>query len=561
MTMMTTISRACDKAGHTAGLFVCLLAVLASPAAAQSGKYKAQRFDVTITPQGGDIVVTEAVTFEFQADTFKRVWREIPASRTDGIEIVEARMDDVVFTPGEGAGHIEVSGRNRVRVQWNFAPVASPSAHIFDLKYIVRGVIYRDHESDVLRWRALPTEHRYPIDASHISISTAGGFIGQQPEAHRVGSVSVSTLPPGLMIDATNIRSNGWILADVRYPKGAMISALPKWQEQRDYADSLAPRWLASAAAVLGLGLLIVFGARQGYSAPASLGDETTTTTPPEPLPAAMAAALAAKGRASGYQGISSIVDLADRGVLTIHELSRTLGVRQYEVRQVPGQHALEPHEETAISIAFGGRGEPVNLSRVRGRLGRGARKFVNAVNADLERRGLLDPGRMAARNRMTAIAIGLLMLAPLGSVAVAALIPKYQAWPFLLPLGALIAGIVGIITAASMTPLSDRGAMEGARWRGFKRYLKTLAADRDERDVLTIDTRWIVYAIAVGLGSQWSRLLKARPGIAPDWFIAVPGDDGGFAAFVGSQAAVSAGHGGGGVGGGAAGGGSSGAG
>jgi len=556
---MMTLSRTGDRLGHVLRV-LSVLAALAVPAAAQTGGYKAQRFDVTITPQGGDIVVTEAITFEFESGTFKRVWREIPASRTDGIEIVEARMDDVVFSPGDGAGHTEVSGRNRVRVQWNFTPIASPSAHFFDLKYIVRGVIFRENESDVLRWRALPTEHRYAIDASHISIATSGGFLGR-PESHRVGNLSISTLPPGLMIDAANIRSNGWILADVRYPRGTMISALPKWQQQREYANSLAPRWLATAAAVLALGLLIVLGVRQGYSAPASIGDETTTATPPDALPAAMAAALAAKGRASGYQGIASIVDLADRGVLTIHELPRTLGIRQYEVRQVPGQHTIEPHEETAINIAFGGRGDPVNLSRLRGRLARGGRRFVNAVNADLERRGLLDAARKAARDRSTGIAIALLILAPLSAVAVAPLIPRYEAWPFLLPLALLVSGIVGIIAAASMSPLSDRGAMEGARWRGFKRYLKTLAVDREERGAITIDTRWIVYAIAVGLAAQWSRLLKARPGLAPEWFVAAPGDDGAFAAFVGSQAAVSAGHSGGAGGGGAAGGGSSGAG
>lgn len=557
--MTMTLSRACDRAGHVLRLLL-VLACLASPAAAQSAGYKAQRFDVSITPQGGDIVVSEAITFEFQSGTFKRVWREIPTSRTDGIDIVEARMDDVVFTPGDGAGHIEVSGSNRRRVQWNFAPVASPSAHIFDLKYIVRGVIYRENESDVLRWRALPTEHRYAIDASHISIATAGGFLGT-PATHRVGNVSMSTLPPGLMIDASDIRSNGWIVADVRYPKGTMISSLPKWQERREYADSLGSRWLAGAGAVLALGLLIVFGSRQGYSVPTSIGDETTTTTPPDALPAAMAAALTAKGHASGYQGIATIVDLADRGVLTVHELPRTMGVRQYEVRQVAGQHPLEPHEQAAIDIAFGGRGDHVNLSRLRGRMARGGRRFVNAVNADLERRGLLDPARKAARDRLTVIAVVLLIMAPLGSVAVAPLIPTYQAWPFLLPLALFVAGMVGILTAASMSPLSDRGAMEGARWRGFRRYLKTLAGDREERGGMSVDTRWIVYAIAVGLAAQWARLLKARPGVAPEWFVAVPGDNGGFAAFVGSQAAVSAGHGGGVASGGAAGGGGSGAG
>src|SRR5690242_3895751 len=77
MTMTMTLARACDRAGHVVRILV-VLAALATPATAQSGAYKAQRFDVNISPQGGDIVVTEAITFEFQSGTFKRVWREIP---------------------------------------------------------------------------------------------------------------------------------------------------------------------------------------------------------------------------------------------------------------------------------------------------------------------------------------------------------------------------------------------------------------------------------------------------------------------------------------------------
>ena len=89
------------------------------------------------------------------------------------------------------------------------------------------------------------------------------------------------------------------------------------------------------------------------------------------------------------------------------------------------------------------------------------------------------------------------------------------------------------------------------------------LAGKKDAEGSITIDSRWIVYAIAVGLATQWARYLKTHPGVVPPWFLAASRDDrGAFAAFLGSQAIVSGGHGGGaGGGGGAAGGGGSGAG
>src|SRR4029079_2062870 len=161
-------------------------AVMAPPAAAaQSGAYKAQRFDVAATPRHGDLDVTETITFQFQSGTFRRVWRDIPARRTDGIEIVEARMDGQAMPRGEGEGHITVAGSSRVRVQWNFAP-AGASVHTFVLHYLARGVVYREDGRDVLLGRPLRTEHRYAIDPSRI-VFTADDGDALPLETHRVG--------------------------------------------------------------------------------------------------------------------------------------------------------------------------------------------------------------------------------------------------------------------------------------------------------------------------------------------------------------------------------------
>ena len=128
------------------------------------------------------------------------------------------------------------------------------------------------------------------------------------------------------------------------------------------------------------------------------------------------------------------------------------------------------------------------------------------------------------------------------------------------MPLGLVVAGIVGCIAAATITPLSDQGLVEAARWRGFKRHLKTIASRRYDGGA-DVPPRWIVYAIAAGLAYQWSRLLKRRPDLAPAWFLAAGPDSGAaFAVFVGGHSGGGAGGGGGG-GGGAAGGGGSGAG
>jgi hypothetical protein len=112
---------------------------------------------------------------------------------------------------------------------------------------------------------------------------------------------------------------------------------------------------------------------------------------------------------------------------------------------------------------------------------------------------------------------------------------------------------------AAAATPLSDEGLLEAARWRGFKRYLRVLASGDEEGAAASVPSRWLVYAIALGLGYYWGRYLKRHPRSAPSWFRAATADGGqSFAVFMGSHAGASAGGGGGGA---AGGGGGSGAG
>jgi hypothetical protein len=564
MIMTTTVSPRRDREGHrraAPALVLLSLLVHAAPVSAQrSGSYDAARFDVAARVVGGDLEVTETITFRFHDGSFRRVWRDIPTSRTDGIDILDASLDGTPFGRGEGPGHIRITGRNRVKVEWQFEPVG-PSTHTFVLRYRARGVVYRSGDHDVVRWRLLPTEHRYTIAESRSTISAPAPIVGSPAiETRRVGASSHETGDGDLTVAASNISRNGWLIAEARYPAGRLISALPGWQERHDRARALAPRWAAAAAALFAAGLLLVFALRQGYQRPSIELDEATTTDPPEPLPAALASVLAANGSPGGYGSSATIFDLADRGVLAVRELPPSLGIRSYELSQAPGPHDLAEHEREALRIAFGDRSENVTLSKARSRLARSSRRFSAAVNRDLASRGYLDPARQAIRDRVMAASVVLLAASAIGAVAMATLIPRFAGWPFLLPAALGAAGLVGVGLAVKTSPLSDAGLVQAGRWRGFKRFLRSTIDMRpgDARRP-PLDARWLVYGIAVGLARQWARYLKSYPGAAPHWFQAAsPHEDAAFAAFVGSQAATS-GSAGGGTG--AAGGGGSGAG
>lgn len=572
MTMQNTLRAWCDRTGHNAAvasakaglaalaLLVTACLATALPAAAEGpGKYAARRVDVAVTVlDNGGLDVTETIQFEFQTGTFKKVWREIPTQRTDGIEILQARMDGITFPRGEDPGQIDVSGRNRIKVEWRFPPTG-PSVHTFELRYIARGVAYREGDRDVVRWRLLPLEHKYAIATVRGTLTASVPPIqAREPESRRTGAVSQTQEGSTVEITAADVRTNGWVIAELRYPAGLLTSAGPGWQQRHEYATALGPRWTTAACVIFGVSLFLLAGARHPYSAPHVGHDETTTTTPPEPLPAAVAAVLAAKGGTMGYRPATTLLDLADRGLLTVRELPRSLGSRNYELARIQHLPALDEHEHAAIDIAFAGQ-ENVTMSKAQARLARNGRRFTTAVNRDLATRGFLDVRRKAVRDKLTVLSAMLLIASGVACIAAAALIRGFEGWPFLVPLALAAAGLVGLVMVSATAPLSDPGLMQANRWRGFRRHLKSMADSKHDHGAISVSPRWIVYGIAVGLATQWARYLKHNPAAAPPWFVAAtPDRAGAFAGFVGSNAASS---GGGTGGGGAAGGGGSGAG
>lgn len=562
MTMIPKLARRRDRAGHRLLLASVLLVTMVSPAAAASRQYVAQRFDaaIRVTP-GGDLEVRETVTFDFQAGTFEKVWREIPGRRTDGIEILDATMDDVPVTQGRGPGHVVLSGRQRTRVEWQFTPVG-PSTHTFGLKYRVRRVVFTDERGDVVAWRALPTEHGYRIASSLVTLDL--------PDAHAttplverrgVGAATIAVDDRSVVVRASEIARNGWIAIETVLPSRRIVAVQPEWRQREIAAASLGPRWAAGAAAMAMAGILIVVGVRRHYDRPLVVETESMAVAMPEQLPPALAGALLSRGRVQVGHALATLVDLANRGVLLVRELPKPFGTRQYELAQVPGRHELLPHEEAALTIAFAGDGDEVNLSKARGRLVRNARRFAAAAEADLLARGLIDPGRRAIRDRLLAIGIVFMMTGAIAVIPLAMLVDRFGPWPLLLPLGLVIAAFAGIIGSASTTALSNDGVVRAARWRGFRRYLKSALADRQVHEPGALAARDLPLALALGLGSQYSRYLTRHPGALPPWFAAADAHDGGmaWAAFIGTTS-----HGAGGAGagaGGAAGGGGSGAG
>jgi hypothetical protein len=548
---------------------LCAVLLAAFSGAAHAKEYSAERFDARIELlRGGALRVTERVLVRFQSGTFTQFYREVPGRRTDGIEVIAASMDGAVLPAGEGPGQVQIRDASRTRITWRF-PKASGSSHLFELVYIVRGAIRQTEDGDALAWRALPGQHAYRIASSTIDIVLPGEPIAPPSlETRRVGGTSVAVEGTEVRIHARDIRANGWVDVGIRLPRGSLIDAPPQWQQREVAIRQSAPMWMIGAAAVLIAGLMLIFGVRQGYDAPP--GDGTGVSAGPvlpDTLPPALAGALVANGSARFEHAMATLFALADRGEVTIEEQPRSLGQHNFVVTRTGARSPLAAHEQRALDVIFADEEGPersVGLGKARSRLTKHFKKFSTAVEGEMAAAGLMDEGRRAVRKRFLGIGVIALIaacVAPLGALFT---IDGYGAWPMLIPVALAVVGVTALICYAAHTPLSNSAVRRAEQWRGFKRYLRDIARDRQTSPSDSAMRQWLPFAVATGLAPAWAAYLKRHRGGAPRWFHALADGDSGhaFAAFVGVGGAghSSSAHGGGGGGGGAAGGGSSGA-
>ena len=547
-------------------VLAALVALVATPVFADN-RYSADRYDSRIEfVDGGAIRVIETIAIRFEQGTFTQFYRAIPVRRTDGINIVSARMDGEPMGEQNGDRGIEVSRSSNVRVTWRFPPT-SDATHVFELTYLAHGVVRQGSDADVLAWRILPTEHRYPITSSTIDIVLpAEQTIAPSLDNHRVGDYTVHVSDGLIRINASAIRGNGWVQASVRLPPGSVISGPPEWQRHEDEINARAGVWITTAGLVLIAGFVLLFFVRQQYDSPGEpfVVALPHTTVPPDQLSPSIAGALLTNGSPRLEQAMAAIVSLANRGELRIDEQARILGQRHFVIARTAQKRPLAPYEETLLDILFGANGDrTVALGKARNRLMRHFRKFKTALEPAMQSAGLIDEDRRAVRMRFAHIAAACLIAAGASAFALAFVVERFGPWPMLVALAVGITGVTALICFAAHTPLSNEGIRRAREWRGFRQYLRDIARDREPSPGERMMQQSLPYAVALGLAQSWASYLKRHRSAAPEWFRAVSAGAGdgavAFSSFVASGGAGA--HGGGPAGAGAAaGGGASGA-
>jgi hypothetical protein len=550
----------------------CILFATACARPAFAKSYSADRFDSTVRVlPDGTLEVTETVVFRFQDGTFREVFREIPARRTDGIEVVRAEMQGEPLPFGTESGTAEVRQRNgRVRVVWRFRPVENVT-RTFVLNYRVKGALREEGGADLLVWRGTPGEHAYTIGTSTLRFELPALPLAEPGVSTRkTGSFDVVRSGNAVEVRAARIGTNGWIDTALRLPAGSVLTTPPLWQQRAAHIQAQALNWIAGAATVIAAGFLLMIAWRQGYDRPPDPEAPRAASPPaPDDLGPALGGVVAANGGPTLEHAMATLFALADRDEIEIEEKPRGLfGQRNFQITRRAPHTTIAPYERRVLDLAFGGTsapGETATLSQARSRITRGFRKVSADLRQALATAGLLDQARIGLRRRYQIFGIVMLVTALGALIPAVVMIDDRGPWTLLIPASLLIVGVSALIFGATITPLSDEGYRRGHRWRAYRDYLSRVARGREPSTGVML-SNVLPIAIGLGLAASWAKFLKTQGLPAPPWFRALPsgGDNAAFVAFIahGGASAQGGAHGAAGGGAGAAaGGGASGAG
>jgi len=555
---------------------ILVLVLLLWPGTALGAKeYSADRFDVQAAVQAdGSLLVTETVVFRFIGGPFTYVFRELPTDYTDGITEITASMDGVALSPGQGAGQVESSGRDPIKVTWRFAPT-SDSTHTFVLRYRMLGVIRQERDADLLLWYALPTDYDYRIASSTVRVTfPSTATLLSAPEV-RQGRATVETGAGQVTFSARDLKADSTLLVTLRFPPGSLVEAPPQWQVRQAQAQQAVPGFLAAALAVLAVGAvgLVAFWTRQRREPAALAAGELSYTAPPSDLSPAIAGVITSSGaQASWSQALGTLFELGRRGVLSIEESPEHKWYRQQDfllqLREQPAE--LRPHERGLLELLFTdktGLSSSIKLSELSSSLRTRSRwkQFSEPLKEEMQAAGFFSPERQQARNKLLIAGGVLLALAVVALAGAILVVERFQAGPFLIPASLFLLSMAAFVLAGIFSPLSDQGAAEATRWKSFARFLRDATKGREPVWGLEMFERYLPYAASFGMAVAWVKAFQKQGGLEiPAWFhslAATPQQS--MASFVAMTSAAHSSGGGGaaGAGGGAAGGGGSGAG
>lgn len=514
------------------------LFVVAAAGPAQAKSFSLPRVSIEAELRAdGSMRVVEHITYLFDG-SFSNGTRPIP--RGD-YEITEMSVsENGVALPIRGAPY---------DLAWSYS--AQDEQRTFDIAYTVIGATKFGSDVGELYWKWVGDQHP-GIDVLSVRLTVPGNGEGVRAWFHagrggevRPGPGPVTTfdfvgLPAGRFAEGRVTVP----VANFSVPPGpsprlpGVLAEERRFIEEdarRQARDERNRRLLANAgwAFVPALGAFLFIWLRWGRDPRAARDVGEYVHEPPDDPPAVVAGLLA-MGEVKPVAFSATVMDLAQRGHLTIEEVTEKRLLRDKKdwrfTRNEAPDDKLTQYESRILKRMFQ-EGDVTTQSELTAWAKAHPSSaqsfwegFERSVEGELRKREYLMGGR-ALPFFLNIVLISVLTLATVASVASATL--KGVALAGACVVTAVILGF-GTLLLRSRTPA---GAQRAAEWKAFGRKLRDFSQMEDAPiGHLVLWERYLVYAVALGVSAQLARALEARipaeqrSGFAP-WYV---GDGGG---------------------------------
>lgn len=498
---------------------LALLAVGGTRAAAQADEgWTIGRFEAHVLVRtDASILVTETLSVDFGRQEKHGIFREIPI-RYDFNERQQRVYDLRVRNVTDGSGKAwrwEREDEDRfARIRIGDPDRTVSGKQTYRIVYEVQGALNAFPDHDELYWNA---SGKWPA----LMLATAVRVQLERGEATRVACFQgafgsdepcrAATRPLGAEMSATRALVPGEeITVVVAFPKGAVAEPVMKLEDKpRDIEAwwDVTPATLGGSALVLLAGIGF-FGRRWATGGRDPEGRVTIVPEyePPERLRPAEVGLLVDES-ADPKDLTATIVDLAVRGYLSIEEVPAKglFASRDWTLhRKKQADDALADYEQRLLTGLFGS-GDEVTLSSLKGTF----HGTLSKAQADLYRASVTrswfpsDPSGVRTAWRGIAIAVVVL-----GGVATGLLGTSFGGG--LIGLAAVLVGVIALAWSGAMPKKTAQGQELLRRILGFRRYMDTAEAHRQqfaERE--NIFAEYLPYAIVFGLVSKWARAFE----------------------------------------------------
>ncbi|HYH13192.1 MAG TPA: DUF2207 domain-containing protein [Thermomicrobiales bacterium] len=528
---------------------IALLGLISvAPVGAQSSSVVWQQFDVHHEVRSdGSVHVVEDQIIQFNG-SFSYGFADIPFDNVEEIGNLSVTIDGEPARFVEPSAYREEPGTftyratsSMVNLDYGFAQTSYGDERHIVLEYDLFGAlrVYEDLEpANQQLWRVPITREVTdvaPIESSTVSITL--------PEEVAEGDFVASPVSPeidGRTFSWTRTNLDQGDSFEVRLQFPPITSAtVPSWQQlddqQRQEQEQQEEREAVAGTALLGVGLLILVVGGLGFSiAWFTKGRDPHVgmvadyiANPPDDLSPGAAGALVDE-TVQTRDVLATVLDLARRGAIVIHESGKDEGVfglgggftHEFELKDPA--IAEREFERKLLDVMFGVSAEPgkrVSMTEFRQSYTASAASIGEGFYDELVSHGYFHESPETTRKRWGGIAVAAPVITAIVAFIIVQMADVSTGWIWFVVVAAIIVAIYASKLSRHMAVKTREGAEAAAKWSAFKRYLE----DIDERENLEeskeIFERYLPYAVAFGLERSFVQKFAAAEVPMPGWF------------------------------------------